>query len=276
MEEPGLREEPGLAAPIGLFDSGVGGLTVLREVIRQLPQCDTIYLADSAHCPYGPRPGQEIRSLSEEITRYLLDRGAQAIVVACNSASAAALSHLRARFPAVPFVGMVPAVKPAVALTRTGTVGVLATPTTLKGQLFSDVVARFGGGVRVVTQACPGLVEQIEAGDLAGPATEALVRRYLEPLLREGADTIVLGCTHYPFLAPLIQEVMGPEVRVVDPSEAVARQVQRVLGERAGQGRGKRIFVSTGEPEALARAARQLLGLEVRVEVAHWREGCLG
>ncbi len=261
---------------IGVFDSGVGGLTVLREIIRQLPGYDTLYLADNAHCPYGPRPGEEIRAFSEGVARYLLGRGARCIVVACNTASAAALGHLRARFPDTPFVGMVPPVKPAVALTRSGTVGVLATPATLGGRLFAEVVERFAEGVRVLTQECPGLVEQIEAGEIDGPATEELLRRYLPPLLDQHADVIVLGCTHYPFLAPVIQRLAGPAVRLLDPSEAVARQVGRVLQGPSGQGRGRRFFCSTAEPEPLARAARLLLALEAEVEVVPWRGGELG
>lgn len=258
--------ERALPGCIGVFDSGVGGLTVLREVIRQLPAWDTLYLADSAHCPYGPRPPEEIQRLSEGIARFLLQRGARCIVVACNTASAAALTYLRERFPGVPFVGMVPAVKPAVALTKSGRVGVLATPATLGGRLLGEVVERYAGGVRVVSRACPGLVERIEEGDLEGPATEALVRRYVEPLVQEGVDVIALGCTHYPFVAPLIQRVAGPAVRLLDPSEAVARQVGRVLAGEQASGLGRHTFVTTGDPRLLAAAARRLLGMEVQVE----------
>jgi glutamate racemase len=269
MADGQLRES------IGLFDSGVGGLTVWREVIGQLPGWDTLYLADNAHCPYGPRPVGEIQALSEEITRFLLERGARCIVVACNTASAAALRHLRVRFPGVPFVGMVPAVKPAAALTRSGTVGVLATPTTLGGRLFSEVVERFAGDVRVLTQECPGLVERIEAGDLDGPDTEALLRRYLRPLLDGGADVIALGCTHYPFLAPAIQRLAGPEVRLLDPSEAVARQVGRVLDGRAGRGTGQHTFYCTSEVHDLRRAVERLLGAGAVVHRLRWRNGHL-
>lgn len=283
-----MREEPArtpnsadatgrqaLDSPIGLFDSGVGGLTILREVRRLLPERDLVYLADSANCPYGARPAEEILALSEGIARHLLERGACCIVVACNTASAAALQALRAGFPGVPFVGMVPAVKPAAALTRSGTIGVLATPTTLSGRLFSEVVERFAGGVRVLTQACPGLVEQIEAGDLEGPATEALLRRYLEPLLDRGADVIVLGCTHYPFLTAAIRRLAGPEVQVLDPSEAVARQVRRVLEGRPPAGSGRQHFLTTGQPEALSAAVRHLLGFEPTVERLTWQDGRL-
>jgi len=266
MSEESMAPAGALPGCIGVFDSGVGGLTVLREVMRQLPQWDTLYLADSAHCPYGARPPEEIRHLSEDIARYLMGRGACCIVVACNTASAAALGYLRERFPGVPFVGMVPAVKPAAALTRSGVVGVLATPATLSGQLLSDVVEHYAGGVRVLRQACPGLVERIEEGDLEGPATEALVRSYLEPLLGQGADVIALGCTHYPFVAPLIQRLAGPGVRLLDPSEAVARQVGRVLSGRHSSGGGRHTFLTTGDPQLLVAAARRLLGGEAQAE----------
>ncbi|MGQ9683655.1 MAG: glutamate racemase [Anaerolineae bacterium] len=259
---------------IGLFDSGVGGLTVLREVLRQAPEADTIYLADDAHCPYGPRPISEIRAISVEISRYLLARGARCIVLACNTASAAALQHLRERFAGTPFVGMVPAVKPAAALTRSGVVGVLATPATLGGQLLAEVVERHAEGVRVLSQACPGLVEAIEAGELECESTDRLLERYLQPLLDQGADTLVLGCTHYPFLAPAIQRLAGPNVRLLDPSEAVARQVCRVAGKQRN-GERRRTFLCTGRPEPLQAAARHLLGLEVTVEKVTWHEGHL-
>ncbi|MDI7278124.1 MAG: glutamate racemase [Anaerolineae bacterium] len=261
--------------PIGLFDSGVGGLTVLREVRRLLPEWDALYVADSANCPYGARPPEEIRSLSEGITRYLLARGACCIVVACNTASAAALHYLRGRFPGVGLVGMVPAVKPAAALTRSGTIGVLATPATLAGQLMAEVVERHASGVRVLTQACPGLVQQVEAGDLEGPVTEALLRRYLEPLLEGKADVIVLGCTHYPFLIPAIRRLVGPDVPVLDPSEAVARQVRRVLEGLPATGSGRQAFASTGQPEALRAAVRHLLGVDAAVQALSWQEGRL-
>ena len=190
-------------ATIGVFDSGVGGLSVLRHVRAQLPAADLLYLADTAHVPYGPRSLAEVRGFSAAITRFLRARGADVIVVACNTASAAALKPLRAAFPDVPFVGMEPAVKPAAEQTRSGVVGVLATPATFQGELFNSVVERFAQGVRVIPQVCPGLVEQIEAGALNTPATEQMLRGWVEPLLAQGIDALVLGCTHYPFVIPL-------------------------------------------------------------------------
>ncbi|MBL6750206.1 MAG: glutamate racemase [Nevskia sp.] len=219
-------------APIGVFDSGLGGLSVLREIVRRLPRENCIYVADSGHCPYGGKSQREIIARACAISDFLLAQGAKLIVVACNSATVAAVEYLRANYAAT-FVGMEPAVKPAVALSRRGVIGVLATVATLSGEKLHRLIDRHAGGVRVITQACPGLPEQVEAGDLDGPATRALVQRYTVPLLAEGADVIVLGSTHYPFLRPLIQDVVGADVRLVDTGEAVARRVESIL-EREG------------------------------------------
>jgi glutamate racemase len=245
-ESPPARstDAPGAAGRIGIFDSGVGGATVLRQIHDLLPHQDLLYLADQARCPYGARPVAELRALSAANTRWLLAHGAGLIVVACNTASAAALHWLRHTFPGTPFVGMVPAVKPAVEQTRSGVVGVLATPATIEGELLDEVVMRWAGATQVVRQACPGLVEQIEGGALDAPATTELLQRYLRPLLAAGADTIVLGCTHYPFLARQISQIAGPDVAILDAAPAVARQAARLLHERglassgAGGGRG--------------------------------------
>jgi glutamate racemase len=249
--------------PIGIFDSGVGGATVLRELRALLPHEDLLLLADQASCPYGPRPLGELRALSAANTRWLLARGAKLIVVACNTASAAALHWLRETFPDTPFVGMVPAVKPAAAQTRSGVVGVLATAATIQGELLDEVVLRWAGGTTVVRQACPGLVELIEAGALDAPETAALLDRYLAPLLAAGADTIVLGCTHYPFVAPLIGRIAGPDARLIDAAPAVAAQAARVLADRqlarTGRSRdGQITYATSGDPAPLARLVAQL------------------
>jgi glutamate racemase len=220
------------AAPIGVFDSGVGGISVLHELRALLPAEDFIYYADSGHCPYGGKPREAIQARAVAITEFLLARGSKLIVVACNTATIAAVEHLRATYP-LPFVGMEPAVKPAVALTRSGVVGVLATGAALAGEKFHKLLADHARDLRVITQPCPGLVEQVEAGDLDGPQTRLLVGRYTAPLLAQGADVLVLGCTHYPFLRPLIQAVVGPEVVLIDTGAAVARQAERLL-EREG------------------------------------------
>lgn len=254
---------------IGVFDSGVGGLSVLREIWAQLPHEHTFYFADTAHCPYGSRSADEIRELSVGIARFLIRRGAKVIVVACNTASAAALHHLRERF-SVPIVGMEPAVKPAAERTHTGKVGVIATQVTFQGELFARLVERYANGVDVFTQACPGLVEQVEAGRLDDPETERLLRLYLEPMVQAGIDSLVLGCTHYPFLRDAIQRVAGPKVEIIDPAPAVARQTGRVLQQngllRVLQSPGRHRFYASGDAASFESTAARLLGVPVEVE----------
>jgi glutamate racemase len=216
---------------VGVFDSGIGGLSILRELRRQLPGQNYLYIADQHHVPYGSRSLAEVREFSEAITHYLLNQGARLIVVACNTASAAALFHLRRVFPEVPFVGMEPAVKPAAETTRSRMVGVLATPATFQGELYASVVERFAQGVTLMTDTCPGLVAQIEQGNLAGTETRQILLSALQPMLAAGIDTIVLGCTHYPFVAPVIAEIAGSNVRLIDPAPAVTRQAGRLLAE---------------------------------------------
>lgn len=239
-----------------------------------MPEEDVIYLGDQGHVPYGPRPMVQIQQFSEAITRFLLNSGAKIIVVACNTASAAALQYLRGQFPHVPFVGMEPAVKPAAEHTQSGVVGVLATPATFQGALYASVVERFANGVVLLQHTCPGLVNQIEQGDLNGPQTRAILEDALLPMLAQGIDTVVLGCTHYPFVIPLIQEIVGGNVRVIDPAPAVARQVRRVLEakgvKRPGGGKGSvRVFTS-GQVNALRSLLPRLLGEEALIESVVW------
>ncbi len=227
--------------PIGVFDSGVGGLAVLHEIRRELPGEDLLYVADSGHAPYGDKSAQVIEERSIAIVEFLVHQHAKAIVVACNTATGVAIKALRTRFP-LPIIAMEPAVKPAAAHTRSGVIGVLATSRTIASDNFAKLHERFGADVKILMQACPGLVEQVEAGNLSGDKTRALVERYVLPLLAQQADTLVLGCTHYPFLAPLIREIAGPAVAVIDPSAAIARELRRRLasadllstGSRAG------------------------------------------
>ena len=214
---------------IGVFDSGVGGLSVLHEIRALLPAADLVYVADSGHCPYGTKSYADIRARAEAIASFLIERGAEAVVVACNTATAAAIEHLRSRISSVPIVGMEPALKPAAAATRSGVVGVLATGATLGGERFAGLAERFADGIELLTQACPGLVERVESGDLDGPETRELLKRYVTPLLERDADTLVLGCTHYPFLRPALADLCGPGVALIDTGAAVARQVARVL-----------------------------------------------
>ncbi|OEC53971.1 glutamate racemase [Pseudomonas sp. ENNP23] len=240
--------------PIGVFDSGVGGLSVLREIRALLPAESLLYVADSGHVPYGEKSPEFIRERSQRIADFLLGQGAKALVLACNTATAAAVADLRARHPHLPIVGMEPAVKPAARATRSGVVGVLATTGTLRSAKFAALLDRFAGDVKVVTQPCPGLVERIEAGDLGGPATRALLQGYVQPLLEAGCDTLILGCTHYPFLRPLLRELVPESVSLVDTGAAVARQLQRLLqtGNALAEGEAAPCrFWSSGDASAL-------------------------
>lgn len=275
-------------APIGVFDSGVGGLSVLRAFRQQVPEQDILFVADQVHVPYGPRSMAEVRSFSFAITRFLLQKGAHLIVVACNTASAAALHDLRKGFPDTPFVGMEPAVKPAAETTRSGVVGVLATPATFQGALYASVVERFAQGVRILQDTCPGLVQQIEAGELDTPPTRDILERTLHPMLLHGVDTIVLGCTHYPFVIPLIEDICGPDVRVIDPAPAVARQAGRLLAQTVAHNPndsddlptgnpGRLSFLTSGDPAALAGMLPKFLGIENSVEQVVWgTDGSIG
>jgi glutamate racemase len=252
---------------------------VLRALHARLPSEDMIYLADGANCPYGPRSEDEIRGLSEAIARYLIGEGAKLIVVACNTASAAALAHLRTTFPQVPFVGIVPAVKPAAQLTASGVVGVLATPTTFNGRLYQEVVAQFASGTRVISRICAGLVERIEAGDLDGPDTVNLLNTCIPPLLDAGADVIVLGCTHYPFVIPAIRRITGDSIQIIEPSDAIARQTERVLARgnllRPASSGGHTVYCTTGDPLHYEAVLRCLLGHSGTVRPLTWTDGAL-
>ena len=257
--------------PIGIFDSGLGGLAILKEIRRQLPTEPLLYFADQGRLPYGPRLVPEIRHFSEQITRFLLGQGAKLIVVACNTASAAALAHLRQTFPHAPFVGMEPAVKPAAENSRKRVVGVIATQATCQSEVFASVVGRFAKGVTVLTQACPGLVTQVEAGEFDTPTTRQLLSHYLAPLIAGGIDSLVLACTHFSFLTPAITDIVGPTVRIIDPAPAVARQVGRVLEQhRLTNTESETISIeayTTGDPLARPNLAPAMIG-----EPIHFRE----
>ena len=246
---------------IGLFDSGLGGLSVLGHVRRMFPQLDLRYVADRARSPYGDRPLAEVRDFACEITDHLIDSGAEVVVVACNAASAAALHHLRALHPTIRFVGMEPAVKPAAQATETGVVGVLTTAATFQGELFASVVDRFATDVAVETAVCEGWVEAVESGRVTGRDVDAMVAGPVSELLAAGADTLVLGCTHYPFLVPAIRRVAGEAVTIVDPAPAVARQLGRVVSDRHAGG-GTLILEMSGEAQCARNAARTLTGID--------------
>ncbi len=241
-------------APIGVFDSGVGGLSVLRHIHEMLPREDLIYLADAAYAPYGGRSGDEITARARVVCGWLVEQGAKAIVVACNTATVVAVASLRAEFD-IPIVAMEPAIKPAALMTRSGAVGVLATERTLASEQFQDLVQRYANGARIVAQPCPGLVELVERGHLDPARTMPLLSRYLQPLLDEHIDVLVLGCTHYPFLLPTISHMTGSGVTIIDPAVAVTQQLRRRLASDAGMaphsGAGVLRFFTSGVPDVV-------------------------
>ena len=253
------------AGAIGVFDSGVGGLSVLRHIREVLPNEKLIYVADSGHVPYGEKSKEYIEERSLLISRFLQQQGADAIVIACNTASAAAATSLRSQF-SIPIIAMEPAVKPAVAATRGGVVGVLATTGTLASARFAALLERYAGEVEIITQGCPGLVEQVEKGELNSVQTRKLIVEYTEPLLARGADTFILGCTHYPFLAPVISDVVGKQVVLIDTGAAVARQLQRRLATELPQHvaeYSEAQFFTSGDVVEASRIMTLLWGKEV-------------
>jgi glutamate racemase len=258
--------------PIGVFDSGVGGLSVAREIRARLPAEVILYFADTLNCPYGGRPLEAIRELSLAAGAELVARGAKIIVVACNTASGAALETMRARLP-VPIVGLEPAVKPAVATTKVGRVGVMATEATLRTARFQRLTRDHASDITVVARGCPGLVELVEAGVLRGDRVRETLAVLVGPLRDAGVDSVVLGCTHYPFLREEIEAALGPDVRVIDSGPAVARQVERVLAERGALvqgGSGHLDVLTTGDPALVAEVVARLWDEPVRsyVQVA--------
>jgi len=257
-----------------VFDSGVGGISVLRAIREQMPEEPISYFGDQGHVPYGSRSMEQIQTFSEAITRFLLEQGAKIIVVACNTASAAALKYLREKFPDAPFVGMEPAVKPAAEHTQTGKVGVLATPATFQGALYSSVVERFANGVELLQDTCPGLVQQIEQGNLDGTETRRILEEALLPMLEQNIDTVVLGCTHYPFVIPLIERIVGEKVRVIDPAPSVAKQAKRLLEaqgiKRPATERAEVQLYTSGEVDSLLSLLPKLLGESGMVSPVIW------
>ena len=256
-------------APIGVFDSGLGGLSVWRELDAMIPAEDALYIADSAYVPYGTRSPEEIRGRSIAVTQFLIDRGVKLGVVACNTASAIAIDDLRATFPEMKFVGLEPAVKPAVGMSLTGRVGVLATPRTVSGDRLRVLIEHWADGVQVHSIAANGMVELVESGVLLGEQVDTVLSPILDPLLEQQVDVIVLGCTHYPFLRDAIEAYTGPGVRVIDSGEAIARrtmnllQADRMLHERGVL--GSLNMFTTGDAEGASRVASKLLGRELEV-----------
>ncbi|WP_192562388.1 glutamate racemase [Pseudomonas gozinkensis] len=249
-------------APIAVFDSGVGGLSVLAEIQQLLPNESLLYLGDCGHIPYGEKTPEFIRQRCSVMAGFFREQGAKALVIACNTATVAGVADLRRDFPEWPIVGMEPAVKPAAAATRSGVVGVLATTGTLQSAKFAALLDRFATDVRVITQPCPGLVERIECGDLHSPELRALLKHYVDPLLANGCDTIILGCTHYPFLKPMLKSMIPESISLIDTGAAVARQLQRLLAERdlLAEGPNRPVRFWTSADPASLRKTLVLLG----------------
>ena len=239
---------------IGVFDSGVGGLSVWKELVKLLPDEKYIYVSDNGYCPYGPKPKSDIIERAKKITEFLIDKGVDIIVVACNTATAAAIETLRSTYN-IPFVGMEPAVKPAALKTLSGVIGVLATQGTFKGELYLRTLHKFASNTTVLEQIGTGLVELVESGNTNSPEAEQLLRKYIEPMLASGADHIVLGCTHYPFLTEAIKRITGDSVAIVNPAPAIAHRTDELLRDsRNAEAKvckndrtGVNLFYTTGE-----------------------------
>lgn len=250
---------------IGVFDSGVGGLTVLSELVKVLPTQSFIYFADNANCPYGSKSHNEIVRLTEQISNFLLHKGCNLIVVACNTATAAAIDHLRENF-AIPFVGMEPAVKPAALNTKTNSIGVLATAGTFNGRLYRETSSKYAAGIKINYQVGEGLVELVEQGKSYSLEAKALLMKYISPMLTENIDHLVLGCTHYPFFTPLLKEILPKNVIIVNPAPAVAQQTVRVLeqmGESQQKLKASFEFYASGEIGILKRLAEEMEELRI-------------
>ena len=241
--------------PIGIFDSGLGGTSIWKELHRLLPEESTIYLADSANAPYGERSREEIIALSIKNTELLLERGCKIIVVACNTATTNAIAYLRSHYP-VPFIGIEPAIKPAALSTHSGVIGVLATRGTLTSELFAKTSGNFASGIQVVEQMGDGLVPLIEEGKIHTEEMMGLLRKYTAPIIASGIDHLVLGCTHYPYLIDALRSILPPEVRIIDSGQAVARQTKRILEAHSlsSESKGEEVqleFYTNGDPELL-------------------------
>ncbi|MBR5957347.1 MAG: glutamate racemase [Salinivirgaceae bacterium] len=259
--------------PIGIFDSGLGGLTVWREVRRLMPGEDIVYFADSLHCPYGHKPVDKIIDLTSGITDFLLGKfGCKLIIVACNTATAAAIDTLRSEYD-VPFVGMEPAIKQAALHTKTGVVGVLATKGTFDGRLYKATSEKYAQGIEVLVQVGDGLVELVESNKINSPEADSLLKKYVRPMVDSGADQIVLGCTHYPFYKTQIEAIAGAEVAVIDPAPAVAKRAHELLeagGLLAGNGRGTDLFVSSAETGQMRSLLESTSALSLADTIVEW------
>jgi len=254
-------------APIGVFDTGAGGLTVLAALKQELPNEPYVYFGDTAHCPYGERTEDEILTLVQQAVQFMVNQEVKLIVVACNTVSQAALSMLRATFP-VPFVGVVPAVKPAARATRCGRIGIAATNRAIQAHYLHQLIEEFASGIQVATVGCPELVELVERGELDGPVVEETVRRNFQPLLSKKVDVIVLGCTHFPALRPVIERVAGKHVQIIDSGTAIARRTEVVLESEglihtsSTDGADLQVWC-TGDPSSFSQVVSKILGYPV-------------
>ncbi len=253
---------------VGVFDSGLGGLTVVRALMKHLPWIDIVYVADTANAPYGEKSHEQIRSFSEDITNYLIqNHDISALVIACNTATSAAISYLRDLYPDLPIVGTEPGIKPAMKASKSHKVGILATPATLAGDKYQELVDKLynGTGVELFERACPGLVEQIESGNIDSPQTREMLEIWLKPMREAGVDTIVLGCTHYPLAADIMRDVMGRDIVLIETGEAIARRLKEVLDMNSQQNlQGDLKIYATGyiDHEAVKRIVEE----DIRVE----------
>lgn len=254
---------------IGVFDSGVGGLSVLREIHRLLPHIPTLYFADQKHVPYGPRPHTEIYGFVRQVTEFFIENGAEVIVLACHAASAAALYPLRQDYPHIPFVGIEPAVKPAAIATKSRVIGVLTTQATADGELYRKVLTQFAKDVQVITQVAPRLVELVEAGTFHTEAGKNVIADYLNPLIEAGIDQLVLACTHFPFLANELIEISQGKMALVDPGLAVAKQVQRVLPTQFIPAIETHTYFTSGDVKAFEQALQTLIGVSASAQTPH-------
>ena len=280
-----LKQKFGIADgspnPIGVFDSGIGGLSIVREIHGLLPQEDIIYVADQANLPYGDRTQDNVRDISDGIVKFLIDNDVKLVVIACNTATAAALAWLRAHYPNMQFVGTVPAVKPAAEATKMSRIGVLATPATFSTEVYESLVGQYAKDIQIFRYELPGLVNAIEKGDLRTPSTRTLLTEYLKPMISEGVDRIVLGCTHLAFVQDQIREIAGPEVEVIEPSEAIAKQVSNVLQNKgiakvtSDETKGKVQLFTSADSRNLIRQC-QKLGFQADFYLdARWEDGIL-
>jgi glutamate racemase len=262
-----MKEVGRVSAPVGVFDSGIGGISILLEIRKVLPSENILYFADSAHCPYGDKPVEDIRARTMAITEFLIGQGAKAVVVACNTACSAGLDQVRKENPGTPIIGVEPAVKPAHKITRNGKIGILSTSLTLSGGKFSMLAEKFANDIHLFTQPSSGLADLVEAGKIHAPETRVLLEKYLHPLMEQGIDTLILGCTHYPFLKSVIEDICGNGIRLLDTGEAVARQTGRVLESKnllnTEGGIGTVTFFTTGDPAFTGRIIEEVWPEEI-------------